>query len=313
MTSHLAAIPRSHRSASIALVAAAWCCAGGIAAATAAEPVVPPGVEWLTGIEFARPADEPLLLNLAKPASAEGPCPAVLCIHGGGLIKGSRGACDDLCLRLAARGYVAATIDYRLVPKHRHPSAIHDAKAAVRWLRAHADAHAIDLDRLGATGVSAGGYLALMLGVTAGVPRFEGSGGSPDQSSAVSCVVNVYGPSDLISDWDTSVDGQDLLPQWFGGPRDTHRAAYVEGSPLAWVTPAAAPTLCIHGTHDRLVDHGQSVRLVERLQEAAVAASLVTIEGAGHGFKDDDRKRADAAMMAFFDEHLRPGMPERTP
>ncbi len=288
------------------VLAAAWGCGCATGRIEAAERVVPPGVEWRTGIEFARPADVPLLLNLARPAAAGAPRPAVLCIHGGGLTHGSRDAYNGVCLTLATHGYVAATIDYRLVPQHPFPASIHDAKAAVRWLRANAQRLGIDPKRIGATGQSAGGYLALFLGVTPDVPRFEGSGGNPDQSSAVVCVVDVYGPTDLVSDWDTSTDGKQVLTRWFGGPLDTHRAVYIEGSPLSWVTPAAAPTLCIHGTTDRLVAHEQSEWLVERLRKAGVEAELLTLEGAGHGFKGADKERADAALLAFFDAHLRP-------
>jgi acetyl esterase/lipase len=317
-TDHTSASPRSRRRSEVrhlvtrppraVIVAVALAVAWGssVARVAAAEPVVPPGMEWQAGIEFARPGDVPLPLNLARPAAAGAPRPAVLCIHGGGLRHGTRTSYNRFCLELATRGYVAATIDYRLVPQHPFPAAIHDAKAAVRWLRANAVRLGIDPQRIGATGQSAGGYLALFLGLTPDVPRFEGSGGNPDQSSAVACVVNVYGPTDLVSDWDTSEDGKALLPLWFGGPLDTHRSAYIEGSPLSWATPAAAPTLCIHGTADRLVAYEQSQWLVERLQKAGVEAELVTIEGAGHGFKDADRDRADAALLSFLNRHLTP-------
>jgi len=85
---------------------------------------------------------------------------------------------DSLCRRLAERGYVAVTVSYRLAPKFPFPAAVHDVKTAVRWLRAHAETYQVDPDRIGVTGGSAGGHLAQFLGVTAGVPEFEGSGGT---------------------------------------------------------------------------------------------------------------------------------------
>jgi acetyl esterase/lipase len=266
---------------------------------------VPEGVVWETGIEYANPDDEHLQLNLARPARGPGPFPAVLCIHGGGLCRGRRESCDKLCMNLAEKGYVAATISYRLAPRYQFPAAVHDAKAAVRWLRANAEQYAIDPDRIGATGGSAGGYLAQFLGVTPHVPRFEGDGGNAEQSTAVACVVNVYGPSDFVSDWDTSVDGKEVLPKILGGGLETHRELYVEASPLTWVKPDAAPTLCIHGTADKYVAHEQSVWLVEKLRAAGVEAQLLTLEGAGHGFKGADAEKADAALLEFFDTHLR--------
>ncbi|RLS33487.1 MAG: alpha/beta hydrolase [Planctomycetota bacterium] len=270
-----------------------------------AAPIVPEGVVWEEGIEYTRPDGEPLLLNLARPKAGDGPFPAVICIHGGGFRAGSRDGYDALCVRLAARGYVAATISYRLAPQHRFPAAVHDTKAAVRWLRANAAKYAVDPARIGVTGGSAGGHLAQFLGVTAHVPQFEGEGGHAEQSSAVECVVNVYGPSDFTKSYGKSVDAHEVLPLWFGGNLDTHRDLHIQGSPLYWVTPDAAPTLCIHGTDDKYVAYEQAVWLVDRLKASAVHAELVTLEGAGHGFKGADAEQADVALFEFFNRRLK--------
>jgi acetyl esterase/lipase len=118
-------------------------------------------------------------------------------------------------------------------------AAVHDVKAAVRWLRAHAADHRIDPARIGALGTSAGGSLAQLLGVTAHVPQFEGTGGNPEQPSDVACVVNIYGANDFTKSYGRSKDAHEVLPLWFGGDLSTHRARHIEGSPLFWVTPAA--------------------------------------------------------------------------
>src|SRR5205085_556169 len=97
---------------------------------------------------------------------------------------------NALCLKLAERGFVAATASYRLAPKYQFPAAVYDVKAAVRWLRANAGKYQIAPSRIGATGGSAGGHLAQFLGVTAGIKEFEGDCGNPDQPSSVACVVN---------------------------------------------------------------------------------------------------------------------------
>jgi acetyl esterase/lipase len=207
-------------------------------------------------------------------------------------------------VKLAERGYVAATVSYRLAPDHQFPAAVHDVKAAVRWLRAHAAEYRIDPTRIGALGTSAGGSLAQLLGVTPHVPRFEGTGGNPDQPSDVACVVNIYGANDFTKSYGRSKDAHEVLPLWFGGDLSTHRARHIEGSPLFWVTPAAAPTRCIHGTKDDHVALEQSQWLIERLVAAAVPADLVVLEGAGHGFKGADAARAEQAIFGFFDARL---------
>ncbi|MGE3314677.1 MAG: alpha/beta hydrolase family protein, partial [Planctomycetaceae bacterium] len=153
------------------------------------------------------------------------------------------------------------------------------------------------------------------LGVTADVPRFEGtdnlvapnsSTGAPHLSSSVTCVVNVYGPSDFTKSYGKSVDAHEVLPLWLGGNLETARPRHIESSPLNWVTPAASPTLCIHGTEDKYVAHEQAVWIVDRLKSSGVEAVLLTLEGAGHGFKGPDAEKAEQALFEFFDKHLKP-------
>lgn len=274
---------------------------------TAAEaaPQVPDSVIWEAGIEYSNPDDEHLQLNIARPKTGDGPFPTVLCIHGGGFRAGKRESYDALCVKLAERGYVAATMTYRLAPKHKFPAAVHDTKAAVRWLRANAATYKINPDKIGVTGGSAGGHLAQFLGVTADVPQFEGKGGNPTQSSRVSCVVNVYGPSDFTKSYGKSVDAHEVLPLWLGGNLETARAIHIQSSPLYWVTPNAAPTLCIHGTEDKYVAHEQAVWLIDKLKAATVEAELLTLEGAGHGFKGADAEKSEKALFEYFDKQLK--------
>jgi len=263
-------------------------------------------IHFETGIEFSNPDNQHLQLNLARPAGDDKRHPAILCIHGGGFRAGKRERWDDLCKRLAERGYVAATVTYRLAPKYRFPAAVHDVKAAVRWLRANADKYHIDPERIGVVGDSAGGHLVQFLGVTGDVPQFEGEGGSPDQSSRVSCVVNYYGPSDLTKSYGKSVDAAEVLPLWLGGDAVKEHHRHILASPLYWVTPSAAPTLLIHGTEDPYVAYEQAVWIRDKLQAADVEVDLLALEGAGHGFKGADAQRAEEALFAFFDKHLNP-------
>lgn len=270
-----------------------------------ADLQVPESVEFMSGIEYSSPGGESLQLDLAKPKDGDGPFPTVMCIHGGGFRAGTREGYDSLCVRLAEQGYVAATITYRLAPKHQFPAAIYDCKAALRFLRANAAKYKIDPERIGVTGGSAGGHLAQFVGLTGGLPQFEGEGGNPEQSTTVKCVVNVYGPSDFTQSYGKSVDAHVVLPMWLGGNLQEARKRHIEASPLYWVTPAAAPTLVIHGTHDQYVAYEQGVWMVEKLLAANVEAVLFTLPNAGHGFKGEDQVKAEQAMFAFFETHLK--------
>jgi acetyl esterase/lipase len=267
--------------------------------------LVAEGVVFEKGIEYSNPDGQHLQLNMARPKTGDGPFPAVICIHGGGFRAGTRDGYDGLCQRLAQKGFVAVTVTYRLAPKYPFPAAVHDVKAAVRWVRANAAKYQVDPDRIGVTGGSAGGHLAQFLGVTAHVPEFEGKGGNADQSSQVSCVVNVYGPSNFLRSYGKSVDAAEVLPLFLGGNLETARQQHIRASPLFWVTPDAAPTLCIHGTNDKYVAHEQSVELVDRLKAAGVEAELLTLDKAGHGFQGKDAEVAEKALFAFFESHLK--------
>jgi acetyl esterase/lipase len=265
---------------------------------------VPEGVVFERDVEYANPDGQHLQLNLARPKEGDGPFPAVVCIHGGGFRAGNREGYNGTVLKLAQNGYVAVTVTYRLAPKYQFPAAVQDTKAAVRWLRANAKKYHVDLDRIGTTGGSAGGHLALFLGVTGDVKEFDGDQ-NPGFPSTVKCVVDYYGPSDFTKSYGKSVDAAQVLPLWLGGDLTTARERHIRSSPLYWVTPNAAPTLCVHGTKDTYVHHEQSQWLVDKLNAAGVEGELVLLEGAGHGFKGADAEKAEKAMFDFFAKHLK--------
>jgi acetyl esterase/lipase len=273
-----------------------------------AQETVPAGVVFEKNIEYSNPDDQHLQLNMARPKEGAGPFPAVICIHGGGFRAGTRDGFNGLCLQLAERGYVAVTVSYRLAPKYQFPAAVHDVKAAVRWMRANAEKYQIDPDRIGTTGGSAGGHLAQFLGVTSGVKKFEGDGGNAEYSSSVKCVVNFYGPSDFTKSYDASVDAKDVLPLFLGGNLEQEHRRHIESSPLYWVTPDAAPTLFVHGTKDAYVAHEQAEWIVERMKAADVEATLMTIEDGDHGFRTsspDVKEKIEKARFEFLDKHLK--------
>ena len=270
--------------------------------AIAADP--PSKITFEIGVEYSNPDDQHLAMNIALPKQSNALRPAILCIHGGGFRAGKRESYDGLCQQLAERGYVAATTSYRLAPKYQFPAAVHDVKAAVRFLRANAAKYQIDPDRIGVVGGSAGGHLAQFLGVTDGVAQFEGDGGNPGVSSRVSCVVNFYGPSDFTKSYGKSVDAAEVLPLWFGGDLSTKLRQHQIGSPLNWVTPEAAPTILIHGTEDKYVAFEQAEWMLARYQQVGAEVEMLKLDGAGHGFKDADADKANAAMFDFFHKRL---------
>ena len=117
--------------------------------------------------------------------------------------------------------------------------------------------------------------------------------------------MNYFGPSDFTKSYGKSVDAAEVLPLFLSGNLEQARQKHVIASSLYWVTPNAASTLCIHGTKDNYVAYEQAVWMVDKLLNAGVEAELVTMQGAGHGFGGKDAEAADAAMLAYFDRHLK--------
>ena len=279
---------------------------------TMEKPVIPNDVLWEPDIEYLTAGAKAvnLAMDVVTPKGSGGPYPVVVCIHGGGFRKGERQSQLPLCIKLAKRGYVAATISYRLSPRDQFPAPVLDVKTAIRFLRANAVRFNIDPAHIGVTGFSAGGHLALFLGLTAGVPEFEGPGPYREQSSKVQCVVNFYGPTDFTKSYEKSVDAAEVLPLFLGGDLEHERLAHIQASPLNWVSPNASPVLTIQGTEDRYVAYEQAVWITERLRSAGVESELLTLEGAGHGFKGADAEKAEKRLIEFMDSHLK-AQPER--
>jgi arylsulfatase A len=157
-------------------------------------------LESHAGLTYARYGARELQLDLHRPAARSAPLPAIVCFHGGGWSKGERGNLTLLAQALAARGFVVVTISYRLSGEAKFPAALHDAKAAVRWLRAQAATYGIDPAAIGVTGLTAGGHLAALLATSGGVAALEGEGGHAVHSSAVQAAVAMGAQTDFETD-----------------------------------------------------------------------------------------------------------------
>jgi len=254
--------------------------------------------------------DTALKMDIYYPLSATGPVPAVLHVHGGGWTKGDKALTAGALQvpELLKRGYLVASINYRLAPQHKFPAQIQDVKCAVRYLRVYAADYGIDPDRIGAFGGSAGGHLVSLLGVTDKSAGFDNSGGWYDQSSRVQAVVDQFGPSDLTIVFEGAMPP--LLTQVFG-TTDRHSDIVVRASPVAYISPDDPPFLIMHGDRDKLVPASQSQILYDRLKAAGVPATLVIVKNAGHGFlpagglPNPNPTQLIDMLADFFDQHLK--------
>ena len=265
---------------------------------------LPDGVTKTKDVEYGRGGDKALLLDLYTPEKLDKPVPGLIFIHGGGWEKGERNDYEYYTVRYAKRGYVVATVTYRLSDEAQFPSALHDVKCAVRWMRANAEKYHVDTDRIAVIGGSAGGHLAMMVGYTAGMPEFEGEGGHAEFSSAVQAVVDLYGPMDLTSE---KARGAGSVKKFLGTTYDENPGAFALASPVTHLSKDDPPTLVIHGTIDKLVPVEQSDRLVERLKALGVPVVYDRFEGWPHtmDLAMPVNQRVQWQMNRFFDTHLK--------
>jgi len=177
-------------------------------------------------------------------------------LHGFGWFAGTRR--DNLeismCAFFAAHGFATVSIEYRLSGEATFPAQSHDVKAAIRWLRANAEAYGIDPDHIGLCGGSAGGGLAALAGLTGDMPEMEGDSGSPGYSSRVQAVAVASAPSDFFLPGGEMRNDTDGPVTWlFGGTVAEKRDLMRLASPITQVSRHAPPFLIVHGTLDETV------------------------------------------------------------
>lgn len=252
----------------------------------------PEAVTLLRDEIYAEPKGIPLRYDLFRPPG-EAAAPLVVCIHGGGWISGEKEDMHEVAVRLAERGYAAACIQYRLAPLHPFPAAVEDVWAFVTFARSEADNLGVDPDRFASIGISAGGHLAAM----AGLSKF------PD--SRVQAVVDICGITDL-----TDPHGQHFpvslgfLEQFMGVPFAENPELYRLASPLYQVFETPPPFFIAHGEADDIVPVGQSTALHEALQAAGGTSECHLLPNEGHGFTLEAWNHLEGLFLQFLERTL---------
>jgi acetyl esterase/lipase len=250
----------------------------------------------LKDLIYGRVEGSALLADLAVPDSA-GLRPALISIHGGRWRAGNRTDASSIKVEQWAEfGFVAMSIDYRLVGGSPAPAAYLDTLCAIRWVHAHADEYRIDPNRIYLIGQSAGGQLVSLV-ATLGDGPFAKTGGWEKARSDVRAVISVAGPYEL-----NTLSWGNLWTPVTGTVEEARTLA----SPIAHVSAATRPTLVIHSDDDKSVPIGQAVDMVERLKKAGVHHRFVHYTDRGHmGITDEVIKEA----RAFIDEVERSAPP----
>lgn len=241
-----------------------------------------------------------LLCDVYEPPESKRNGAAVLLLHGGSWQNGDRTQLRGYGILLGREGYVCVASEYRLLPDHGWPAQIHDAKAALRWMRANSAELGIDPDLIAVEGNSAGGHLALLVAGTAGVEELAGPA-YPGVTDDVCAVLAVYPPTVLtIPAGRALTEGGSMMIDSFGAGEVGRRNAEL-ASPLSHAKPGFPPTLLIHGTADTIVPHKSSELMYEALAAHDVPVDLHLLAGQPHAFDiQPGFGRLCAAEMVLF-------------
>ncbi|MBL4700034.1 MAG: alpha/beta hydrolase [Phycisphaeraceae bacterium] len=238
-----------------------------------------------------------LKLDLYLPKKMTGNELLFVWIHGGGWRNGSKAMFQPQIMNLASLGYAVASIDYRLGGLQNHPNHIHDCNAAIRWLKAKAPVYGYSIKKVGVGGGSAGGHLALLVGVASDVPALQGKVGDHlDQNSRVDAIVDFYGPSDLYALGQATARGRKMnIVEAFGK----------DASPVSYLDAHDPPVIIFHGDLDPVVVPQQSITLDAMYKKLGVESILHLLKDAKHGGRAFATPQVGQDIKAFLDKHLK--------
>jgi len=221
--------------------------------------------------------------------------PGVIVIHGGGWVEGDkRDMRERFCVPFVEHGFVVANVEYRLAKAAAAPAAVTDVLNAAKWFHDHADEYHVDANRIVVAGESAGGELALMVGMA---PASTDLG----PVTKIAAVLDFYGIADVVGPLE-------------GSPRSGYTAAWIPEqpnrmelarklSPMNYVRKGVPPVLAMHGDADREVSIEQSVVLTRALKSAGSDAELITVPGGEHGFTPDQMSKLWPQIFKWLKKH----------
>jgi pectinesterase len=227
--------------------------------------------------------DRNLHLDLFRPAKA-GKYPLLVMIHGGGWRSGNKSMQLPMAQRIAANGFVTVAVEYQLSLEAKYPAAVHNIKAAIRWLRANADRYNIDTSRMAISGCSAGGQLAALVGMTNGLSKFEGNKGNLNYSSSVDAVIDIDGVVDFLAPASLNLERKPNSADidWLGGSFVEKPEVWKEASAIFWVNPKSVPVLFVNSGFSRF--HAGQDEMTDIMKEFNIYAEVQKFDVKVHPF-----------------------------
>ena len=242
--------------------------------AFAAKDSLPQGVNEYRDVIYLTLNDTPfgkrdLHLDIFKPEK-KGPLPALIMVHGGGWRSGNKNMQVPMAQMIAKQGFVTIAVEYQLSLEAQYPAAVHNIKAAIRWVRANAEKYNINPDKIAISGCSAGGQLAALIGMTNGIDQFEGNMGNLEYSSDVQAIMDIDGVLNFLAPSSLNLkrkaNSADI--SWFGGSFYEKPEIWKEASSIYWANENSVPILFLNSGYSRF--HAGQDELIGMLKEWGV-------------------------------------------
>ncbi|MDD6187407.1 MAG: alpha/beta hydrolase [Oscillospiraceae bacterium] len=242
-------------------------------------------VNIIPDVEYEKFADRSMKLHIIKPENEEEKYPLIVYVKGSSWAKQKLYRNLPKLCQIAEYGFVIAQVEYREMPYGTVTEMVEDTKAAVRFMRRHADEYNVDKEKVGLFGDSSGGHIALMAALTDGEYK---NGICPEESDKVTAVVDYYGVTHLQSlaefykmdENHSNVFMHNLL----GGKVDALGIDWANPVDLVSAEKDIPPILIVHGDRDSVVPFSQSIILAEKLEKCNKEVSLVKVMGGEHDF-----------------------------
>lgn len=203
--------------------------------------------------------------------------PAVLLIHGGGWISGSKENQQIMGQHLAENGYVAVVANYRLSREAKFPAAVHDLKTSLSWMRKNASEFGINADKISVLGTSAGAQLATLVGVTSGNKKFTED--EYENLDKIQAIVNIDG---IVSFIHPESEESEIAGLWLDGLQEENPQNWKDASPLEYVDENTPPILFINSAQSRF--HAGRDDMLKILQKHQIYSEVHTIANSPHSF-----------------------------
>ena len=243
------------------------------------EPEIPDSIIIIEDIVYKETVQRSLMLDIYKSKILTESAPVIIFIHGGSWTKGDKEDYLIYCLAFAQKGFVTASLSYRFSQETIFPAAVEDVICAIRWIKANGSEYGIDSSKVALVGGSAGGHLAMMAAYSADELYFSSGCDDSDISTGVQAIVNLYGPTDLTTDFAIA---QEATKYFLGETYDKNPEIFVKASPLTYISPGDPPTLTMHGSIDKVVPIYQGDVLDKILKQNDVTHEYHRLQGWPH-------------------------------